>query len=259
MSLPIAALPGQDTMLACWRTLGEGGFGPGRLLETPAATLAVFPGFAFLNNAVLTAEIESAQALSTWISDVYAQSRVTTWALWVPSETTTFDASADRVSAMGALRRDVTTLAMRRELRPGFRMDRRVRRVSAAALHRLMTDEAVAEDELGPPDLRSPVLGWALVEDGQAVSSAYTFHYGTDCGIYAVGTRPEWRRRGLARALLEHVLAHAHGAGMRTATLQSTPMGQSLYETVGFRTMGRYEEWLHAPADMVGDQACRTT
>ena len=33
------------------------------------------------------------------------------------------------------------------------------------------------------------------------------------------------------------------GPGARTATLQSTRMGQPLYESLGFQPAGRYEEW----------------
>jgi ribosomal protein S18 acetylase RimI-like enzyme len=71
--------------------------------------------------------------------------------------------------------------------------------------------------------------------------------YGDDCGIYAVGTAPEWRRRGIARTLVQHALADSHRRGARTASLQSTPMAVTLYESLGFEAVGRYEEWVRAP------------
>jgi len=55
---------------------------------------------------------------------------------------------------------------------------------------------------------------------------------------------PEKRRRGLARRLVEHVLADASRRGARTATLQSTRMAQNLYRSLGFEPARRYEEWL---------------
>ena len=67
---------------------------------------------------------------------------------------------------------------------------------------------------------------------------------GTDVGIYSVGTAIEYRRRGLARALMQHLLAVAWQRDARTATLQATPMGQALYESLGFEAVGRYEEWV---------------
>jgi hypothetical protein len=40
------------------------------------------------------------------------------------------------------------------------------------------------------------------------------------------------------------VLADAWHKGARTASLQSTRMGQPLYESLGFTAVGRYEEWI---------------
>ena len=61
-----------------------------------------------------------------------------------------------------------------------------------------------------------------------------TLGLGTDCGLYAVGTVPGMRRRGLATALVEHVLADAYRRGARTASPQSTEMDEPLYRSMGF-------------------------
>jgi predicted acetyltransferase len=82
------------------------------------------------------------------------------------------------------------------------------------------------------------------LDGGVAVAGAWSFLLGTDCGVYTVGTVAKWRRRGFARALTAHVLAEAHRLGARTATLQSTRMGQQLYASLGFEPVGRYEEWV---------------
>jgi GNAT superfamily N-acetyltransferase len=83
-----------------------------------------------------------------------------------------------------------------------------------------------------------------MLHESVAVAGAWSFLNGRDCGIYTVGTQPEWRRHGFARALMEHVLADAWRRGARAASLQSTPMGVPLYLSLGFRAAGRYEEWL---------------
>jgi ribosomal protein S18 acetylase RimI-like enzyme len=44
--------------------------------------------------------------------------------------------------------------------------------------------------------------------------------------------------------LVEHALADARHRGARTGSPQSTWMGQKLYESLGFQTVGRYEEWI---------------
>ena len=85
-----------------------------------------------------------------------------------------------------------------------------------------------------------------MVEGDVAVAGAYRYLHGSDCGVYAVGTVRAWRRRGIARSLVEHVLADATRRGARTATLQATPMAQHVYESLGFAPVGRYEEWVPA-------------
>ena len=90
--------------------------------------------------------------------------------------------------------------------------------------------------------------GWVCLYDGAAVAGAWSYLHGTDCGLYAVGTVPHLRRRGLAAVLLEHVLADAYRRGARTASLQSTPMGVPLYRAFGFTAVGRYEEWVPVAA-----------
>ncbi len=76
------------------------------------------------------------------------------------------------------------------------------------------------------------------------VSAAWSFRHGDDVGVFAVGTVPAWRRRGIGAALTGHILADAATGGARTASLQSTPMGRSLYESLGFVAAGRYVEWV---------------
>ncbi len=93
------------------------------------------------------------------------------------------------------------------------------------------------------PGARLVESAWVIVRDGMAVAGAWSFLRERDCGIYAVETLPQWRRRGLARSLMEHVLADAQRRGARTATLQSTRMGQPLYISLGFEPVGRYAEW----------------
>ena len=88
------------------------------------------------------------------------------------------------------------------------------------------------------------MTGWVMVRDGLAVVGAWSLVHGTDCGIYAVETAPGWRRRGLARGLMRAILTDAYLRGVRTATLQSTAMGEPLYAGLGFVPVGRYDEWV---------------
>jgi GNAT superfamily N-acetyltransferase len=236
-------LPGQATLLACWASLTQLSAGA-RLVDSPWAHTAVFPAWVPLNNAILR-HAEDSQARSAAVAavrDVYAESGVEAWAVWVPSQVTDLDAP-DPVPEIAGLERDTTTLVMQRSLSADLRATGIVRRTSVATATRA-TDAEVPVADLAPPDGLPGLSAWVLVHGEAAVAGAWSFLHDEDCGIFTVGTAPAGRRHGFARALVEHVLADAWGSGARTATLQSTRMGQPLYERLGFTAAGRYEEWV---------------
>jgi ribosomal protein S18 acetylase RimI-like enzyme len=249
MSDLVTALPGEETLLACWSALAR--WSPGARVERCAAVaVAVFPAWVPLNNAIVSDAHDRAgvAALVAQLTDTYADAGVGPWALWLPSASTDLDAP-DAVREVPGLARDTTTLVMRAALSPGRRGHDEVARVSLAAVKRFADDKPVLAGELGEPETPSSLSAWVIVREGVAVAGAWTFLHDGDCGIYAVGTLPGWRRRGLARTLVEHVLADAAARGARTATLQSTRMGQPLYESLGFEPVGRYEEWVPVSRD----------
>jgi GNAT superfamily N-acetyltransferase len=173
--------------------------------------------------------------------------------LWVPSDGTDLDAP-DGVCEVGGMTRDTTTLIMRATLRRGLRQHDSVVRTSIATATRA-TDEPVPASDIEEPEGIPNLSGWVLLHDAVAVAGAWSFLQDGDCGVYAVGTVPRWRRHGFARALVEHVLADAQRHRVRTASLQSTRMGRPLYESLGFQPAGRYAEW--APTE-VRDGAIRS-
>jgi GNAT superfamily N-acetyltransferase len=234
---------GQETLTASWQALATLSSGA-RLERRAGAIAAVFPNWAPLNNAILL-DAPSSGAAAAAVADLrglYRDASVDSWALWLPSRRTDF-AGPDTVHAIDGMVRDTTTLVMTVALGHPVRSDDRVVRTSVAAATRA-TDEPVPAGDLPGPDAGAAIDAWALVDDGIAVAAAWSHLRGTDCGLYAVGTVPQWRRRGLARALTQHVLSDAWNRGARTATLQSTPMGEPLYRSLGFSAVGRYEEWV---------------
>jgi GNAT superfamily N-acetyltransferase len=80
--------------------------------------------------------------------------------------------------------------------------------------------------------------------DGEMVAAALAYDFGDDCGIYNVGTVEKARRRGLGTALTTAQVYAARARGCRTASLQSTPMAERVYATVGFRDLGRILEYV---------------
>ncbi len=240
MSTAGRSLAGQDTLVACWRALGQNSAGA-RITNSSAAIAAVFPAWAPLNNAIALDARAGAADVATEIAAVYTEAQVDAWALWIPSPATALDAP-DVVREVGNLQRDTTTLVMDTTLTNRNRRHDHVVPASVAAVASL-DDEPIPMAELGPAETAPGLTAWAMLQDDVAVAAGWSFVHGNDCGIYAVETLPDWRRRGLARSLVEHMLADAFDRGARTASLQSTQMGQRLYESLGFEPAGRYEEW----------------
>jgi ribosomal protein S18 acetylase RimI-like enzyme len=81
---------------------------------------------------------------------------------------------------------------------------------------------------------------WQAWRAGQPVSKAGMYLGAKSAGIYAVATRPEARRQGLARALTLAALHKARSSGYRLAVLHSTPMAVSLYRSLGFDTIAEF-------------------
>ncbi len=253
----MGALAGENTMVACWQALAR--CSPGAsVVRTERTITALFPSWAPLNNAILLGSptTEAASAAAADLIPAYQDIEMTSWALWLPSRLADLG-HPDEVTVVDGMTRDTTTLVMTVTLAPGLPSYSAVVRTSIEAAG-LATDEPVPVTDLSAPEDVPGLQGWALVLDGAAVAGAWSYLHGSDCGIYAVGTVPAWRRRGLAAALVRHVLADAWRHGARTASLQSTAMGQRLYETLGFTAAGRYDEWVPASTAVTEAKAVGT-
>ncbi len=69
-----------------------------------------------------------------------------------------------------------------------------------------------------------------------AGSGAYaTLAPGLEALIVNVYTEPEWRRRGVARRIVEEIVAWARANGRDTIVLHASQDGRGLYESIGFR------------------------
>ena len=88
--------------------------------------------------------------------------------------------------------------------------------------------------------------------DDFVAASATLLCYGDRLGwIGMVLTHPEFRHRGFARQLFEHVLAQADRLGVKTLKLDATDQGQHLYESYGFKSEQSIERWF-APGPVAG-------
>jgi len=79
---------------------------------------------------------------------------------------------------------------------------------------------------------------------GAFVCVALTLAVGDDISIQYVATEAGYRQRGLASHLLRAVMAGARAEGRRSATLQASPDGLSVYERLGFRRVALLRGYL---------------
>ncbi len=80
--------------------------------------------------------------------------------------------------------------------------------------------------------------------DGRAVGSATAVCFGSELAwIGMVLVLPDYRRRGIARALMERCLAYCRARGAACVKLDATDMGRPLYAALGFEDEQPIERW----------------
>jgi GNAT superfamily N-acetyltransferase len=98
--------------------------------------------------------------------------------------------------------------------------------------------DMIAPFEFGRPGSR--FSAWQAWMDGKPVSKVGVHRSENSVGIYAVATRPEARRMGLAGILTLHALHQMREEGYELAVLHSTPMAESLYASLGFEKLADF-------------------
>ena len=83
--------------------------------------------------------------------------------------------------------------------------------------------------------------------DGVPVGTATTLRYASEVAwIGMVLVHPEYRRRGLGQALLNHGIAWLHEHGVRCIKLDATPAGKPVYDGLGFKSEWTLARWEHS-------------
>ena len=80
--------------------------------------------------------------------------------------------------------------------------------------------------------------------DGRPVGTTVAIRSGDVSGVYAVGTLPAARRRGVGTALTWAAVAAGRAWGCDTIVLQASEMGFPVYAAMGFRTVVSYATFL---------------
>ncbi len=101
----------------------------------------------------------------------------------------------------------------------------------------------------------APESCFGIACDGTLAATTTAICYGRDLAwIGMVVTAPAYRRRGLARRLLEHALQYLDERGVGCVKLDATAMGRGLYEQLGFRQECVVERWLRPAGPVAASQ-----
>jgi ribosomal protein S18 acetylase RimI-like enzyme len=228
------------TLVQSWRYLASGSPGA-EAIEADGAAIAAFvhePDREFLNNSLLPGDGPGFEAALRSVERVYAERGIERFAVWVHES----DAAAAGMLAARGYAYDSSTRSMAMDLAD-------------------FTSPGVPPLDLAEPDLEA---FWRVAEvpgmtpglpsagahfylarfEGRPAATLMAFDHEGDCGIYMVGTAPAARRRGIATSLSALAVAEARKRGCETASLQATPMAESVYAAIGFRDLGRFDEYV---------------
>jgi GNAT superfamily N-acetyltransferase len=239
------------TMFACMAAfhgaLGLAARG-GRAFELDGVVAAVVPGLPDLAvaNAAVYRRAESLASALPLLQRAYDEAGVRRSLIWVPPN----DEGAHGALRAGGYAPDSEAPAM------------------ALDLARLPREDDPLDDWSDTPDpseiaqiversyglqdgaIRAAVQGWlepstAYVArlDGRPACCLTIIREGPDAGVFMVGTIPEARGRGLARRLLLHALHAARAAGATRSTLQSSRLGYTVYQRLGYVELCRLGMW----------------
>jgi GNAT superfamily N-acetyltransferase len=235
------------TLVRSWAYLAAGSPGA-KVIEADDAAIAVFvhsPDRKFLNNAVLARGLTGLGGVLDEIERAYRDRGVERYAVWVHESEA---AVAGGLEARG-YEYDSSTRTMAIPIADFATAD-----TSWLDFHEPSLDEfwRVAGVEGLAPDLDPTGAHFYVARsNGEPAATLMAFDHDGDCGIYMVGTVAAARRRGLATALSAHAVAAARERGCTTASLQSTAMAEGVYASVGFRDLGRFDEYVPAKPSLV--------
>jgi GNAT superfamily N-acetyltransferase len=228
------------TLVRSWEYLASGSPGAA-VIEADGTAIAAFvnpPEREFLNNAVLARGIADFGAALAAIERTYARYGIESYAVWVHE------------SEIGA----AAALAGR-----GYRYDSSTRTMAMPVADLVAVDTSGLDVfEAGPEEFwvvdgldglvpELPPRGahfYVARLNGESAATLMAHDHDGDCGVYMVATLPPARRRGLATALSAHAVAAARERGCATASLQATAMAEGVYAAVGFRDLGRFDEYV---------------
>jgi ribosomal protein S18 acetylase RimI-like enzyme len=102
---------------------------------------------------------------------------------------------------------------------------------------------------VGPAALALPGVKAYIAEvDGEPLSTALAITLDGHVGIFNVATPAAHRRRGFGAAVTAIAVRDAFADGARRAWLQTSPLGRSTYERLGFSVVESWKCWASVPS-----------
>lgn len=95
-------------------------------------------------------------------------------------------------------------------------------------------DDAVIQQLTSNPN--ACIIAYYL--EGEIAGTAIAFQTGNTLGIHQLGTVPNYRKRGVADALMQFLLQQAKDKHCSWLTLQASQAGLHLYKRLGFKELG---------------------
>lgn len=102
------------------------------------------------------------------------------------------------------------------------------------------------ELERNPASEQWVIEAWAEHKEWNVVAYSVCWQLGDELHVANLAVAPKYRRRGLGRRLLHHVLTRAVEKGMKSATLEvrsGNHAAQTLYTNFGFEVVGRRKRY----------------
>jgi predicted GNAT family acetyltransferase len=238
--------PMRENMRAFYRLLG--GNSPGGSLVAQSGLLAaIVPACPHQSvvNAVVYEDAEALRAAHAEVADAYARAGVGVWRVWVPDEDRATAAWLEQAGhhMAGSARAMMMDLASLSGEPSGVTSERGKDAAALASLNEQAYGLPAGEFAAVMPALKARSNFYVAREAGEPAACAVALDEGGDCGIYCVATRPASRKRGLAAGLVRQALLEARSRGCTSSSLQSSAVGFSVYQRLGYRDCGALEIW----------------
>jgi GNAT superfamily N-acetyltransferase len=199
-----------------------------------------------LPNAVLYEDPGDVVAALPELERLYAEAGVRAWTVWVhPGDDDLAAALAQAGHAHDGQPMGMAAALDELDLEPRRELD--VEQVSDWPLFGALNDRAYGitglADVLGAFRAEG-ARGWLARVDGEPACCVTIAPHEGDAYVCLVATVPEFRGRGLFSELMRHALRAARDTdGCTTTTLEGSPMGEPVYDHMGYRPLGRFGLW----------------